>query len=359
VSHRATGLELAVLWLLLATVRPALGGPWDVGPDPGNALEGQPIESGFVIVDGQYLSAPYVVERRSADILINEHLVQEAAVPDWSPGPGPRPFDPRGGWPRWGHGPRPIDAGEIERRLRDNALLVVREGEPARFIGWPDSLSVMNILLSDATAQQKVESLAEAQVQPVPPADWARIVEAFEPTSELAERVRSLTREYQAAADREQAYSEGLKTRSLLESRWVIYTLTVMSMALAALAMGSLVIHPPDVRGRWRDVLDGRDNVVLVARNVALLVLLGLCDLACTLVARQAGGFVELNPFIREPMGDPLVLASLKIPSLLGACLILLLLRRYRGAQVASWWLCLVCTVLSFRWLTFNSLFLT
>ncbi len=54
---------------------------------------------------------------------------------------------------------------------------------------------------------------------------------------------------------------------------------------------------------------------------------------------------------------SPALLAVFKLTSLLLACWILLRLRRYHGAQVASWWMCLVCTVLTFRWVTFNSLF--
>ena len=57
--------------------------------------------------------------------------------------------------------------------------------------------------------------------------------------------------------------------------------------------------------------------------------------------------------------GSPLLLVLLKVASLLVACSILLTLRRYRGAQLASWWLCLLGAMLMFRWLTYNSLFLS
>ena len=96
----------------------------------------------------------------------------------------------------------------------------------------------------------------------------------------------------------------------------------------------------------------------MVIPNVVLLVLLGVLDLAFTLAAEQGGGFLELNPLGSRLAASPVVLAAFKIASLLGACFILVMLRKYRGAQVASWWLCLVCTILTFRWLTYNSIFL-
>ena len=34
------------------------------------------------------------------------------------------------------------------------------------------------------------------------------------------------------------------------------------------------------------------------------------------------------------------------------------MLRKHYPARLASWWLCLLCTILTFRWLTFNALFI-
>jgi len=37
----------------------------------------------------------------------------------------------------------------------------------------------------------------------------------------------------------------------------------------------------------------------------------------------------------------------------------LVVLRRYRLTQLASWWACVLYTVIMLRWATYNSLFLT
>jgi hypothetical protein len=130
-------------------------------------------------------------------------------------------------------------------------------------------------------------------------------------------------------------------------------------MGLVVTACGTLLNYRPKSRSRWTEVDTTGEGVSIVVRTVALLVVLGIFDLGCTLVAQQAGGFTELNPLGSRLVTNPILLTAFKMTTLLGACAILVALRRYRGAQVAAWWMCLICTVLTFRWLTYNSMFMT
>jgi hypothetical protein len=134
---------------------------------------------------------------------------------------------------------------------------------------------------------------------------------------------------------------------------------TLLAMGLVVVAFGNLLNLHPKQGARWREVDQNGDGVGMVQRNVTLLILMGLFDLACTVAAQQAGGFLELNPLGTQMAADPLTLAAFKITTLVLSCGILLTLRRYRGAQAASWWMCLVVTVVALRWLTYNSMFLT
>ena len=73
---------LAALFVLAAAN--AYGG--DAVTDLG-ITKGEPIETGFLFVDGKYIDAPYVVERRGVSIYINNIMI--------SPGPEYPPYDYR------------------------------------------------------------------------------------------------------------------------------------------------------------------------------------------------------------------------------------------------------------------------
>ena len=63
-------------------------------------VEGKPIESGFVFIDGRYIEAPYTVSRRGRQIFINDILVWQQTewpvadrhVPE-DPGPPPKEYE--------------------------------------------------------------------------------------------------------------------------------------------------------------------------------------------------------------------------------------------------------------------------
>jgi hypothetical protein len=67
----------------------------------------------------------------------------------------------------------------------------------------------------------------------------------------------------------------------------------------------------------------------------------------------------ELNPFGSKLIESPSLLALFKITATGMAIGLLFSLRKYRRAQVAAWWACLILTILAFRWLTFNSMMLS
>jgi hypothetical protein len=96
----------------------------------------------------------------------------------------------------------------------------------------------------------------------------------------------------------------------------------------------------------------------LVLPSILLLIGLAVLDLVCTTISARTAGFWELNPLGAVALASPLVLGSFKIGTTVMSGSILFALRRYHGAQVASWWLALFCTVLAIRWVTFNSMFL-
>jgi hypothetical protein len=246
----------------------------------------------------------------------------------------------------------------VERQLDENALLIVLEDETAGFIRSTTAIFILDILLSDAASEAKIQSLMGEEVPWINSAHWGRVVERFQPTPDLAERVRPLADKYKSVLEENEASHNRLKWYVFLDSKPLRYGVTVVAMLLAVIATGSLLNHRPTSGVRWREIDSGGDGNGMVVRNVVLLSVLGGFDLLLTLAAQQAGGFLELNPMGAELAGSPILLSAFKVTAFVVACAILVKLRHYRGAQIASWWLCLVCTILTFRWLTFNSLFL-
>ncbi len=128
-------------------------------------------------------------------------------------------------------------------------------------------------------------------------------------------------------------------------------------MVLAVLASGHLMNSLP-ARAPEGALVEESKVMRAALISVGLVFLLSSLDLVWTILATQAGQMRELNPLGNGLINDPQSLVVFKSVATLTSCCILAALRRYHIARLASWWLCLVCTILTFRWLAFNSMFL-
>ncbi len=176
--------------------------------------------------------------------------------------------------------------------------------------------------LAFLTQQQSLRVFSSSQ--------WEQIVANFRPTAELRQRVAPLLNEYHQTGEANDASHERVQWYGRLASKPMKYGVTVMAMMLAVVALGNLLLHRPQGRGRWSEIYVADQDSPSVVRIVILLALLGGFDLLLTLAAQQAGTLLELNPLGSELVSNPLLLASFKMTSLLIACLILVSLRRYR-----------------------------
>ena len=135
------------------------------------------------------------------------------------------------------------------------------------------------------------------------------------------------------------------------------YPLTVLGMVLGVLALGHLLKSFPDIDSAQEGNLLPPDVLRATAVSLGLMIALSLFDLTWTILASQAGQMRELNPLGSQLISDPNLLIGFKFIATLLGCGILFALRRHQRARQACWWLCLVCTVLTFRWVMFNSMF--
>lgn len=343
--------------------------------DRAGTVRGRPINRGYVILNGRYLPPPYFVAQRGHDLVINDHVISvEGFAEPSGQEKGRREDAPERPGRRRAHGQRKITT-RVRQHLQWDDLLIVIEDKLAGFVPESAAWMVFDLLLSDAPTEEKVQALVDEGAgwidydEPdwiddegadwVNSAQWAGIVQSFEPTPELVQHVLPLVEQYKAVAEANEAAHHRFVFSAAFFSTPVRYGATVAVMLAVVMAMGSLLNSRPEKHGRWRDIDGSPDRVAMAARNVGLFAVLGGFDLLLTIAPQQTGGFLEFNPLSGQLTESPLLLAAFKMAILLAACLILVTLRRYRGAQIASWWMCLVYTVLTFRWLTYNSLFLT
>ena len=82
-------------------------------------------------------------------------------------------------------------------------------------------------------------------------------------------------------------------------------------------------------------------------------------DLILTILGANADQIRELNPIGNLWIKDPQHLAGFKVAVTFSCLALLWLLRKYKRAQIAAWWVCLVLTLVTCRWVLMTSLFVT
>ena len=89
-----------------------------------------------------------------------------------------------------------------------------------------------------------------------------------------------------------------------------------------------------------------------------ILLMLGMSavDLLWTIMAGQAGVMKEINPLAAGLIQTPTSLALFKVTATAIGCGLLYSFRDRRRVQEATWWMCLVCVLVTFRWVMFDSM---
>jgi hypothetical protein len=241
-------------------------------------------------------------------------------------------------------------ADRILGRLDDGAWLLGWEGGKYGMLNGSRISDILNALSSDADEDQKIDELEALGTPWIKRADWQQLVERCElPASILAQPGAAQAAD-PAIVARIQA--------PFLRFQTSVYLLTVFGIGATVFALGTLLSYRPVEKMSWSCVNVSKDATQLVLRSILLLIGLAVLDLVCTTISARTAGFWELNPLGAAALASPLMLGFFKIGATLTSGSILFALRRYHGAQVASWWLALFCTVLAIRWVTFNSMFL-
>ena len=369
----------------------------DVSSKPAPIKERQ-VDAGHVFVNGEYVEPPYHLVHSSKSLLINSHEIpieslRRAAHPAermrkdmHSQADGPRPprpperndnrnretkEDKRLGPnhpaarkndakrplipPKGGMRPNRGIIQQIARRFEtDDAILVAFDGQPTVILESERAFAFWRVVVDRSFESEEAKKLLEILPTKQDRQEWKRWLSTWDPP----ESVRSFAEQTIQRAESIEAknWAEiGAKRRMDAFA----YPLTVLGMVFGVFAAGHLLNSLPRSETGADSSEPRPEYVRATIISATLIVALSCLDLVWTLLAYQAGQMRELNPIGSNLINDPEALILFKLfATFLGGGL-LVALRHHSRARLAAWWLCLVCTILTFRWVMFNSMFVS
>ena len=306
-----------------------------------NELTESVVETGYVFIDGHYIRPPYRIQHSESQVSVNEHAFDLSVFPGWVNEKKRRSGSPG-------------DRGRrIHRNLRDllegDGSVALFEDKPIQAFHGNDSYELLNVLVREEARDAFKNGERQWLPSGIDESAWSTWISGFECPEELASRADDLLNRIE---ETESANAFQISARRTLESS--AYPLTVVGLLLVVMAFGHLLSFKPGSEGASPET---RTAKRAVTRSLALVATLSALDLIWTLLVSRAGDMRELNPLGAALIDDPFVLIALKSIATLTAVALLFALRQHRVAQHGAWWACLICTLLTVRWLTFNSMF--
>jgi Domain of unknown function (DUF5658) len=335
---------MLLLWFLMAPPAGAQsrmrGGPGTFrGPRPGGpgseAPEPVEIDEGFVIFDGAYVPPPYIVRWEWPAVFVNGRAVLATQARQSRRGPRTSPR-------------RHLEY--VANQLSSGGLILCRAEQTPVLVTPGRALTILGILMGEDSTEAKVQALTAVKGVSIPVEEWAALAESFQAPAELSDRV-----EYWQAR---WAELEAGTVTDMSPSPAILKTMTLAGFALAVWALGTLLrCRPPfgcdDTEPHTPGLWDRQ-----VVRLVLLIVVLSVHDLVCTLLTHGLGSLWELNPLAEPLLTHGPTVVVFKLGLTVGAAIVFLLARSCRLAQVGSWWLGVVYTILILRWTTCSSVFI-
>lgn len=307
------------------------------GRDKFSEVCGIEIQHGTVVLRGQLLESPYVVSRTDTLVLINGQVV--AAASDLVPNP------------------RELMA-RIERQLLSGNCVMAFGENIVASIDDEGCMNLIGTLAAADSLHRKIELIVHADLQgveQVTTAEWRTALKEFVPDESLTEQYLEYESEMESIdAVAEDEADAGLQVH---DSTRTMYGLSVVGMLLIALSAGTLLGNPPKNSGSWSRIVNSPRTLTAMQRCLVLIAAYSLFDLVATLLALKTGYVEEINPLGVGLILAPAALAAFKVSATCLGTGLLWRLKNYHGAQVASWWLCMILTLVTVRWVTVQSLF--
>ncbi|MEZ6132868.1 MAG: DUF5658 family protein [Planctomycetaceae bacterium] len=323
------------------------------------------VETGRVFLEGNYVEAPYRVSATANSVSINglafpwewSTALEEYddAVDPMGEIDGLYGRSRRGNQRRGGRERRPFTvrvARDLLSRLEVDAVVVAFSESPWReFSAASTVVSLYEALLASPPSEKQVQAVLDSMSFPAEADVYRNWLLTFNGSPSLQAVMQTRIDEVLAVEEASLAH-----TRALVRLDQFSYPLTLAGMLLGVIAMGHML--------RWTGrsmVTDQGDQCSpesVRCAEVALLLMLGMSvvDLVWTILAGQAGLMKELNPVAAGFIDSPFKLAAFKVSATLLGCGILYAIRSRKNGQAAVWWMCLVCVLVTFRWVMFDSM---
>lgn len=305
-------------------------------------------DSGFLFLDGKYVPLPYRYENLDGSARIPGTGLSLMSYLEASPTT------------------KNYLTGRSRRRLEgalrqvcapsdfaDTLVALFHDAPPIILNQAADIADVLSLLTSQLESGKATEGRPEFLPEDFPSARWERWAAEFHGTEEFTSRAHS----YIARIDqREEDNRLSIATFRYAENSQ--YPLSVLGMLMVVLSFGHLLsCHPSSDRETSPETLSTNTNHV-ICRTLILVFVLSVLDLFWTIVAIRTGSMKEINPIGSLFVDDPLSMTLFKASATTMAVCLLYKLRHHLLARKAAWWVCLVCTLVAARWVTFNSMFI-
>lgn len=318
-------------------------------------IHGEPIESGHVILEWRVLSAPYRLGRRGREILLNGERI--AVLPGGRVSGEWLHEDAR-------HSDVYRSIADMEHWLYEGYVIIVFDERTRIVADCVEAADFLRLLIDADSLEECIALAAESCIDVsnsdgsnrIPTSQWRDILVGFRAADNLHAALEDWISEH---AEEENADDDELVMRRTTPDRSAqrMYWLSVVGMVLVALSCGTLLTQRPEFGHRWLQLAESEASLRLVRWSLALIVALSIFDLGCTLLVTTKGGFLEINPVGKSLLHKPWMLSTFKLSATTVVVGILWSLRRHAGSQQASWWLCLILTLVTARWVAVQSLF--
>jgi len=323
------------------------------GSEASTTWQSEPVDTGFVFLNEHYVEPPYVFRVDGDDAFVNGQLIESSLS---EPGESRRgPFPGGMGRYRRRRGFRSAER-RLVRRLEQatwgRMIVIVQKDLPVLTLSRTDGgFELLSVLAGLETGPESLAALSSKVPAFEDEKAWQDWLTGFEATPEFRTRVEELLGKIEAQFAADQAL---LAARKRFET--MSWPLSISGMVLVVMAFGHLLSNSPQHDHLYPEgAAQGRSRRA-VFWSLGLVVAHSCLDLVWTVLAAQADEMREINPLGSRMISNPPALVAFKLGCTGLAVGLLYAMRKHRTARVASWWACLILTLLTARWLVLDSL---